>query len=291
MSLPSDAVPPDFLGIGVPKAGTTWLHAVLRSHPSIWVPERREVHYFDRHYDRGLDWYRQFWPSQRDGDHFQAIGEVTPHYLYGDHCPERIAGTPSIRKLIVILRSPVDRAYSHYWFRVRTEHYRGTFEDFLAERAEAIAWGLYAEHLKKFLSIFDREQLLAFVYEELFDDLAVTLGRLAEFLAVDAAGFSEETARSRINPRQLPRFPRAYAAAFSIGRWLQWHDAYGIIGFARKLDVMSWFGRDKSTLLKAPMKPETRERLASLFADDIDELEGLLDLDLGAWKRHTDPTS
>jgi len=291
MSLASDAVLPTFLGIGVPKAGTTWLHAVLQSHPEVWVPERREVHYFDRHYDRGLDWYRQFLPSQRQGSRLLAIGEVTPHYLYGDHGPERIAGMPSIRKLIVLLRNPVDRAYSHYWFRVRTEHYRGTFEDFLAERPEATAWGMYAEHLKKFLSVFDREQLLALVYEEIFDDLAATLKGLAEFLAVDAAGFSEEIARSRINPRQLPRFRRAYAAVFSIGRWLQGHDAHGVIRIARKVDVMSWFGRDKSTPMKAPMNPETRNRLASRFADDIDDLEGLLDLDLGVWMRRTDPTS
>ena len=55
---------PNFLGIGVPRGGTTWLHELLSSHSEVYMPtQRKEIHYFDRFYDRGSSWYEDFFPS------------------------------------------------------------------------------------------------------------------------------------------------------------------------------------------------------------------------------------
>jgi len=115
---------PSFLGIGVPKAGSTWLHETLSAHPQIWVPpHEREVHFFNRYYEnRGLSWYKQFFPEE--DSFYSAVGEITPHYLYCS--PERIAVVKSvvlsIERFILLLRDPVDRLHSHYWFRRRTHN-------------------------------------------------------------------------------------------------------------------------------------------------------------------------
>jgi len=276
---------PTFLGIGTPKAGTTWLHDVLASHPRVWMPRRHELHYFDRHFDRGIEWYSGHFPPDGEQDRYTAVGEVTPHYLYDARSVERIAAVPSIRKLILLLRDPVNRAWSHYWFRVRIENYEGTFEEFLEDRPEARMWGLYGQHVEKYLARFRKEQLLVLVYEKVFDDVSGSLKRLAAFLEVDAGGFSEDVVRRRVNPRHVPRFRRAYAAAFSVGRWLVRRDAHGVVALAKKLGIGSLFGRDERPAGASSMSPETRDRLVAYFADDTAELEKMLDLDLSVWRR------
>ncbi len=175
---------PTFLGIGAPKSGSSWLHDLLASHPQVWMAPRREVHYFDRHYDRGLDWYRKFFPPDQHRDRYVAAGEITPHYMYHARGAERIAGLPSVRRLIVLLRNPVDRAYSHYWFRARIENYTGSFEEFLADRPEATDWGFYARHLRSYVARFDKERFSILIFEHAFDNPDETLRRLGDALGL-----------------------------------------------------------------------------------------------------------
>jgi len=276
---------PTFLGIGTPKSGTSWLHDALEAHPDIWVPGRREVHYFDRHYDRGPGWYRRFFPPSRHRHRYRAIGEITPHYLYHERGPERIAAMPSVRGLIVVVRNPVDRAYSHYWFRARIENYRGSFEDFLAERPEATTWGLYARHLANYTAHFAKDRILVLVYERLFADLDRNLRALGDFVGVDSATFPAIVRARRVNPRFLPRLRRTYAYSFSAAWWLVRKDLYGMVRWARNFGVMRLLGTQGDDAIHAPMKPETRDRLAELFGHDIETLEAMFDLDLSLWKR------
>ena len=275
---------PTFLGIGTPKSGTSWLHDVLQGHPDIWVPARREVHYFDRHYDRGPGWYRRFFPPSRQRGRYRAVGEVTPHYLYHERAPERIAAMPSVRGLIVVVRNPVDRAYSHYWFRARIENYRGSFEDFLTARAEATTWGFYARHLANYTARFAKDRILVLVYERLFADLDGHLRTLGDFLGVDGAAFPAVACGRRVNPRSLPRLRRTYAYSFAAARWLVGRDLYGVVRWARKLGLERLLGTRGDHAIRDPMKADTRARLEGLFERDIERLQAMFDLDLSAWR-------
>ena len=71
---------PTFVGIGVPRAGTTWLHTMLDKHPETYLPgKRKEVRFFDRYFDEGLGWYETFF---RDADpNARAVGEISPQYF------------------------------------------------------------------------------------------------------------------------------------------------------------------------------------------------------------------
>ena len=70
---------PTFLGIGVPRGGTTWLHTWLDSHPQVCMSTRRkEVRFFDRHYERGLGWYESFFCPPEERDRYSAVGEIWP---------------------------------------------------------------------------------------------------------------------------------------------------------------------------------------------------------------------
>jgi hypothetical protein len=100
----------DFLGIGAQKAGTTWLAENLRVHPDVFIPERKELHYFDNKWNRPLSDYAHHFAEAAG----QVRGEITP--AYGILDPERIRYVARILpdlRLILLLRNPIERAWSH----------------------------------------------------------------------------------------------------------------------------------------------------------------------------------
>lgn len=161
---------PTFVGFGVARGGTTWLHTLLSGHRNVYMPTRRkEVRFFDRNYDRGLDWYETFFCPSADAARYEA-GEISPQYFYCEECPERIAAAIPAAKLLVILRHPVDRAYSHYGFVVQRRNFQGSFEEFLAMRPTVLDKGFYSRYLDRYLRSFDRDRILVLVFEQAVRD-------------------------------------------------------------------------------------------------------------------------
>jgi Sulfotransferase domain len=196
---------PTFLGIGVPRAGTTWLHSLLAGHPDVCLPtQRKEVRFFDRHYERGLAWYERFLCPLDDARRYKATGEISPQYFYCVECPRRIHRTLPTAKLLVMLRHPVDRAYSNFGFVVQRKNYRGSFEEFVATRPSALESGFYSRYLDRYLRYFDRRQILALVFEEAVTDRRRAAEALAAFLDLCADKFPSSL--NRVNPSTVPRF-------------------------------------------------------------------------------------
>jgi hypothetical protein len=195
---------PAFLVIGAQRAGTTTFFDALRRHPDIGAPRSvdravawdKELHFFDEKFEKGLDWYRSFFPLRALREVRRALGrdliagESTPSYLFYPRVPQRVAGTIPEARLIAVLRDPVERAYSHYQLMRRTgqetlsfaeavaaeeERLAGEREQFLAGDAgrlrhhrhhSYVARGLYAEQLERWLEHFPREQLLVLRAED-----------------------------------------------------------------------------------------------------------------------------
>ena len=102
---------PTFVVAGAQKCGTSTLHSLLQDHPHVLMSRPKELHFFDRHWERGLDWYAsQFTPGP---DH-QQFGESTPVYMYDAVGRQRMIETLPEARIVVILRDPIKRAYSHY---------------------------------------------------------------------------------------------------------------------------------------------------------------------------------
>ena len=199
---------PDFLILGAQKAGTTALYAYLRWHPQITGPSFKEVSFFDRHYARGERWYRAHMPVRRRG----IVGEASPGYLLHPLAPERVAHMLPTARLVVLLRNPVDRAFSHYQHEVALGREQLSFGEALAREDERMAgevdrmvadpsyfsyawWnytyaarGRYAEQLERWFDAFPREQLLVLLTDDLAADTAGTYRRTLEFLGVEEHG-------------------------------------------------------------------------------------------------------
>lgn len=202
---------PSFLVIGTQRGGTTYLHDLLLDHPSVASALVKEVHFFSRHFDRGLGWYRaNFAPgyvaSWRPGSGRRIGGEATADYLFFPCVPQRIQQSIPEVKLIALLRDPVDRAYSHYQLSVRNGVESLSFEDALQAESERLGlpigqtWpdavqldlhqvhhsyvtkGLYAHQLRRWMKLFPMEQLLIVNSERLYAQTQIVLDEVADFL-------------------------------------------------------------------------------------------------------------
>src|SRR4051812_46716716 len=132
---------PDFIIIGVQKGGTSSLFEYLKQHPNIKTSVVKEVHYYDSDYKKGMKWYRSFFPLNEKNKKI-IYGEASPYYFFHPLVPERIyKDNPNI-KLILLLRDPVDRAYSHYQMERRKGREKlKSFEEAILKETERIQKG------------------------------------------------------------------------------------------------------------------------------------------------------
>ena len=274
---------PTFLGIGVPRAGTTWLNTMLASHPDVYTPTLRdEINFFDQYYERGLSWYETLFPPPEQADKYKAIGEISPQYLECDECPERIFTTLPKSKLIVMLRHPVTRAYSQYGFFVQRRNYRGSFEDFLAGRPRALKKGFYSRYLKRYLRYFDRTQILALVFEDVFIDVFKTKTTIASFLDIAVDKFPSSAGRGKVNPSSVPTFQFLYGFVAMTGRQLRkWH-LEPVVDFVMRTSIQRILAKGKSL---PPLDEEFKQQLSQSYQDEFDELEQCLQIDLSCWRK------
>jgi sulfotransferase family protein len=183
---------PDFLIIGAAKSGTTTLYGLLRSHPHVRAAVRREIHYFDKNFEKGIEWYRgHFKPGANRGGRRTITGESSPSYLPDERVPRRVAEILPEVRLIALLRNPVDRAYSHYQQAVKHGRAHLSFEEVIeAEISRSsgskryLARGIYVDQLKRWHRCFDREQLLVVKSEDFFGNTPDTLKCVLNFLAL-----------------------------------------------------------------------------------------------------------
>lgn len=245
------------------------------THPDIFMPSSMEIHFFDRHYDNGIQWYEAIFSGRRE----KAVGEATPAYFYFDHIPGLIHNLLPDAKLIVSsLRNPVDRAYSHYWnlvakARAGDENYGISFEDKIRKTPRLITEGMYLQRLEKYLELFPRENILVLLYDDLEKDPDSFLRTVYSFLGVDT-GHRSPVIANKVN-----------AANTKMGKSRQLYFAYrifmrlGLFGIASRLERLN-------TARLPEMAPETRrELLEKHYHEDICGLESPLNRDLGAWKR------
>lgn len=272
---------PTFLGIGVPRAGTTWLHRWLAGHPDIYMPTRRkEVRFFDRHYEEGVEWYEAFFPA--DGaESYRAIGEISPQYLYCDECPARIASVLPDVKLLAVLRHPVDRAYSTYGFTLQRANYRGSFAEFLESRPSVLDRGFYSRFLQRYLQRFERERILPLLFEEMVADLDATRDGLGEFLGVEESGFPAHAGEARVNKSSVPSLGAVSGIAVKTGRRLRRLGLEPAVDLARRIGIQKVISRGKPI---PRIDPEQRAELSKSYDDEFGELERLLGVDLARWR-------
>jgi hypothetical protein len=232
---------PDALIIGAMKSGTSSLHFYLTQHPQVIAPLRKEVHYFDLNHGRGDPWYRANFGRAGEGG---LNLDSSPYYLFHPLAPQRAAALLPGARLIVLLRDPVRRAYSHYWHECDKGREKLAFEDAIAaeperiegeharlasgeiERSDAhqyfsyLARGRYAEQLRRWLQFYPREQLLVLRFEDLAREPLPVLNRTLDWLQLPPM------TRARLEARNTRRYPpMAPATAARLQAYFAPHNA------------------------------------------------------------------
>ena len=237
---------PDFLVIGTKRGGTTSLWRYLLDHPMVlpMVPKAetlKSTHYFEEHYTKGLDWYRGHFPTaayrrslERRLGGPTVVGEASPLYLWHPLVAQRVCDVLPAAKVIVLLRNPVDRAYSHYRERVgqgveplsfeaaleaEDRRLAGEVEQLSADPAyhshayDSYAYrsrGVYRPQLDRWLALFPREQVLILRSEDLYADAQHVVDQVTAFLGLPQFPLAEFERHNQLP--SAPMSPRTRAA-------------------------------------------------------------------------------
>lgn len=240
----------DFVVAGVQKAGTTALHYFIAKHPHIALPRDQALHFFDKEeHFKGPPDYNVMLGNFDPGRRWQIAGESTSDYTFWPPAMERIARYNPKMKIIISLRNPADRAFSHWNMRrAKNQEPDNFIEAIKRDRSQVIEplsrdmsrfayvdRSLYSPQIERVFQFFPRDQVLIIKYEDYRRDYPGTVNRVFDFIGV-----------KRLTPPK--------------------NKERNVGPYQRK------------------MTPEEREYVSAIFVEDIAKLEKLLGWDCSDWK-------
>jgi hypothetical protein len=252
---------PDFLILGGAKCATTTLYSYLIHSPNVIWSLRKEAWFFDKTFHRGSWWYRSFFPlrsarkrAARKGAGPLLVGEGSPDYLFHPRAPQRVKQILPDARLVVILRNPVDRAWSFYKHNLRHGAEPLSFEDAIAREEERLAGelerikedgryqshrrqhfsylarGRYLEQLNWWTAVFPRTRFLVLLTDDLQQDPQTTVSRLTGFLGLPPIHVTTPT----ITHASRPQPPMSPEIRQKLVEYFRPHNA----------ELQEWLGRE-----------------------------------------------
>jgi len=294
----------DFLCIGAQKSGTTFVTSAFLAHPEIQLPssrelfESKELYFFSpkgeykskagfalSNADRDIEWYKQQFV-----DDSRKKGEISTHYILDPASAERIKKAFPKVKVFAILRNPVNRAFSQYNME-RHENAKETrsLMRILDEEPEneILARGLYFRQLVPYMRQFSSDQLRVYLFEDVIEDPAAFFVDLFGFIGVDTEfmppGLNKRMNKSsRVKYAFIPRtarFVRQTLENAGLGNVVR---AMTRSGIAKR--YLYFHNRYNRVATDFKLTPDDCTALQSFYADDIRQLEQLINRDLPRWK-------
>ena len=275
---------PNFFIVGAPKAGTTSLYEYLKKTPGIFMSPVKEPNYFSQ----GIAPHHFFNKTIRDKEKYLnlfknvknevAIGEASGSYLRDPKAAQLIHDTVPNAKIIILLRDPILRAYSHYLMRARGRSAHLTFRQVIKKSLDSpenddysriiISAGMYYQQVKRYLDTFGKENVKILIFEEFVNDSRKAVKEILEFL-----GVKSEIAESVGKVHNPFTVPRGVIAKFALRNKITSKFGRSIGSSAREMIV-------KNVLVKKGNKPpllqEDRMFLEKIYCDDVVRLEKFL---------------
>lgn len=295
---------PNFLIVGAAKSGTSSLDYYLSQHPEVYIPPKKEAHYFSipdfpaqfrGPGDEGMNLYtlrsrEEYERLFEHVTHEKAVGESSVFYLYYPNTAERIQQEIPDVKIIMILRNPVDRAFSAYMHLIRDEREDLSFEQSLEKELVRKnsdfepMWlyrdlGRYYLQVKRYLEVFGSSQVKVIIFEDFVKRPQAVMKEVFAFLGVDSDFLVDTSLKlnesGKVKSRWLYNFISKPNLVKEVIKPLFPQAARERLGIRAKGMVLE----------RASIDPQLRARLFESFADDIEQLQELLQRDLGIWKK------
>jgi hypothetical protein len=271
----------DFIGLGAAKSGTTALDTALRSNRALSLPKVKDSHFFDHDdiHAQGLSWYKNLFSEGAA----ELRGEVASTYLYSQNVPGRLAGVLGDGgRFLVIMRNPIDRAYSEYLHFHREGRAAASFAAYIQtekprwevgrpQRPPFVYRGLYANYLERYRLLFPRGRFHLILLERFKREPAEEFRRLAEFLDLPTDTF----------PGKLERVNVATASRFGLAEKVLTHDAAraSMRRIVRSSALRGALRRGLKRLARKPVSDATlkdtdvRAKLRDIFSSSVDAIE------------------
>lgn len=264
------------------KSGTTSLYSYLKNHPDVFMPANKEPAFFsnERIWNKGVKWYESLFIGQEDK---KAVGEASVNYTkfpYYKSVPERIyALIPEVR-LIYVLRSPVDRIYSHYLHNVYAGIEHDPLQKAIVEKPLYIQTSLYYTQIEQYLKHFDREQLLILLLDDMKEDPADTTRQVFEFLQVDSTYVPPNITEVRHQTKEKRGKDN------NIMKMLRKTPLYPYLKEKIPSDIKSKAGLILKTKIQQtePLSDSIKKKLYHYVSNDLGKMAAFLNRDLSFWE-------
>lgn len=292
---------PNFLIIGVQKAGTTSIYNYLKQHPQVYMSPVKETNFLERDwqlvaseikdkYPKGIFSEEKYFHLFENVKDEIAIGEASPNYLfhYNLSIPQILKYVPDA-KLITILRNPTGRAFSDYLMHLRDavgKNYQPLAEQVKkrSQQSFVLRKGLYYEPLKHFIDTFGREKIAIFLYDDLCQDAVKFMQNIYDFIGVDSTFIPNTSQKAQV--AQVPKNesinnilktknPLRSSAAFLL--------RYILPEATRQKIRTSLIQLNSNSKDKISLSPADREACLNFYREDILKLQDLINRDLSAW--------
>jgi hypothetical protein len=292
---------PNFIGIGAPKAGTTWVFEALNKHPQIYMPPAKELHFFaDYNIGTSIEEYTSYFEKVNPRMH-QAIGEISATYLTSVHAPERIKNLIPNVKLLICVRNPIDQVYSLYWHMLRQnfnlsqkDKIPTSFEEAIEKYEQTLlSQALYFTNIQKWLNHFDKSQLKIIFFDDIIAEPQGVISDLFQFLEVDPEASydlpkNNFSTRQGVSPKNTT-YHQIYKSLYGFANKQIYHQLKKMIGMKNATMLKDYlnirFVLEKLFFDKGypKMKLETREYLKGYYREEVHNLEILCERKLPQW--------
>ncbi|MGN6616906.1 MAG: sulfotransferase family protein [Ilyomonas sp.] len=286
---------PNFFIVGAPKAGTTSLYHYLEQHPEIYMSPIKETNYFSRpeinssglFYKKKNEWTIDQYAEQFEGlTTEKAIGEASVSYLFYPNVPYKIKQFNPDAKIIIMLRNPIDRGFSHYLMDRRVGFTNLSYEDIVYRKEfeknntrffyqQYVELGMYYSQIKRYLDIFSPEKVKILYFEDVIKDIEMVVKEVYKFLGVDDKFMAEtEKKFNTFQSAKSPLIAKLYAQK-RIRKVIK--RLVGIGGEALMKRFL--FSREN----KPVMSPNLKRELIDIYKADVLKTGELLNKDLSNW--------
>ena len=283
----------DFFIVGAPKAGTTSLYHYLSEHPQIEMSSQKEPDYFS---DKAINEQGMYYGKNRVNtlDKYESLfvqkesvvyGEASVSYLFYDNVAEDIKKYNPNAKIIIMLRNPIERAFSHYLMDYRLGLISDSFENIIAKKSkhrnahlfyqQYIEVSKYATQIQRYLDFFEKESILFIDYEDFKKNVSKTVGKVYDFLNISTE-FAADI-NTKYNTFTMPK-NKVIRLIYSFVFLRKILTILFPIYLVKHIRVLLFKSDKKPELLK-----ETRSLLKKIFNDDIKKLEEVLAKNYSKW--------
>lgn len=294
MEVAKTRFPISFIGIGAAKSGTTWLSDNLNKHPDIFIPEKKELQYFNPTLSRmpgvenpdskkTFDWYHSFFDPAKDE---KLFGELSVEYLINKGTAERIHAYNPEAKLIVVLRYPPKQLFSLYrYLKQRGVINFETFEIAIEKRPDLFLQYHFAAHLEEYYARFKPEQILVKQFDDIKSDPQRFYNEVLAYLGLEP--FTPEGLLEKSNATTTSRYPFLTYLIQNTRQFITKSGLEGLVPVLRALGIVKLGsfirGQQSEGGATETLQPSTARKLHEHYLEDMKLLTELTGTDFSNW--------